>query len=71
MEWIPWEKLTTSVIGIGISFVFLLVLNIWVALAMAVTTALFFRCIRCGSSGCFGRGCKSAGGTEQAGWNGH
>lgn len=35
-------KITTSVIGIGISFVFLLVLNIWVALAMAVTTALFF-----------------------------
>lgn len=35
-------KITTSVIGIGISFVFLLVLNIWVALTMAVTTALFF-----------------------------
>ena len=35
-------KITTSVIGIGISFVFLLVLNVWVALAMAVTTALFF-----------------------------
>lgn len=35
-------KITTSVIGIGISFIFLLVLNVWVALAMAVTTALFF-----------------------------
>ena len=35
-------KITTSVIGIGISFVFLLVLNVWVALAMAITTALFF-----------------------------
>lgn len=36
-------KITTSVIGIGISFVFLLVLNVWVALAMAITTALFLR----------------------------
>ena len=35
-------KITTSVIGIGISFIFLLVLNVWVALAMAITTALFF-----------------------------
>ena len=35
-------KITTSVIGIGISFVFLLALNVWVALAMAITTALFF-----------------------------
>lgn len=34
-------KITTSVIGIGISFIFLLVLNVWVALAMAITTALF------------------------------
>ena len=35
-------KITTSVIGIGISFIFLLIINVWVAVAMAVTTALFF-----------------------------
>ena len=64
-------KITTSVIGIRHIFRFSPCAQYMGGFGYGSYNGIVFCCIRCGSPGCFRRGCKSAGGTEQAGWNGH